>query len=339
MQTTLWNLPPKKKARRSTEALPSTGAAGAAADGGGGDSSAFVECPICSRNVLLVSSDEHVLQCLASKQPGSDRPSGAVACTEVRTPMTKEVRTSPESAASTERSKATAPRQPIQTPLGQTGGTSGQKVAGTNVGGGSVLDKMMRSARTRTEKQQFNLHTEWTNCRDWRLSWTWSPAGSNGGTDVDRKPVTVPAWATRFKSAPKTWPSAGRELLINVTHTMTPDGDCGGTMLAAWALAMKRQAKHTLSPSQLKSALQKNVRLSRPAPAVRCAAAIAMQDPSNCAEGLTQLVRRLFIITFEDSILHPALPFLGGFLITLVLSLCGNLQCLFIVWRFTVFVH
>jgi hypothetical protein len=65
--------------------------------------------------------------------------------------------------------------------------------------------------------------------------------------------------------------------------------------------------RHTLSPSQLKSALQKNVRLSRPEEAVRCATAMALCPSSSSTtsaspieqfiEGLTQLIRRYVATT------------------------------------------
>ncbi|GHP04243.1 hypothetical protein PPROV_000299700 [Pycnococcus provasolii] len=54
----------------------------------------------------------------------------------------------------------------------------------------------------------------------------------------------------------------------------------------------------------VKSALQKNVRLRRPAAAARCARALARLHPFECA-------RRLIIIAIEDSVLHPAMPVLA----------------------------
>ncbi|PNH10384.1 hypothetical protein TSOC_002885 [Tetrabaena socialis] len=55
------------------------------------------------------------------------------------------------------------------------------------------------------------------------------------------------------------------------------------------------------SPSALKSALQKAVRLGRGGCAARAALHLAKEDPA-------QLLRRLSIICVEDSILHPGLP-------------------------------
>eukprot|EP00743_Colponemidia_sp_Colp-15_P013887 GILK01016294.1.p1 GENE.GILK01016294.1~~GILK01016294.1.p1 ORF type:complete len:436 (+),score=73.45 GILK01016294.1:177-1310(+) len=58
-----------------------------------------------------------------------------------------------------------------------------------------------------------------------------------------------------------------------------------------------------LSPSVLKSALQKNVRMCRPVAAVRSAIQLLRVS-------VDDLLRRLTIIVLEDSILHPALPLL-----------------------------
>lgn len=58
-----------------------------------------------------------------------------------------------------------------------------------------------------------------------------------------------------------------------------------------------------LSPANLKSALQKNVRLMRVTPALRVALHLMRLD-------FSQFVRRLAIIVLEDGILHPDLPFL-----------------------------
>ena len=58
------------------------------------------------------------------------------------------------------------------------------------------------------------------------------------------------------------------------------------------------------SPSQLKSLLQKNIRMSRPMAAVRSALQLAVRA------GLNELLRRLSVIMLEDAILHPRLPLL-----------------------------
>ena len=58
------------------------------------------------------------------------------------------------------------------------------------------------------------------------------------------------------------------------------------------------------SPSQLKSLLQKNIRMSRPMAAVRSALQLAVRA------GLSELLRRLSVIMVEDAILHPHTPLL-----------------------------
>ena len=58
------------------------------------------------------------------------------------------------------------------------------------------------------------------------------------------------------------------------------------------------EGKSHMTPSQLKSAVQKNVRLGRPGPAVRCAAQLLALDASDG-------IRRLCVIAIEDAILPP----------------------------------
>ena len=57
----------------------------------------------------------------------------------------------------------------------------------------------------------------------------------------------------------------------------------------------------------IKSALQKQVRLRRPAEAARCARALFRMHPFECA-------RRLIVVAIEDAVLHPALPMLAWML-------------------------
>jgi hypothetical protein len=67
------------------------------------------------------------------------------------------------------------------------------------------------------------------------------------------------------------------------------------------------------SPSQLKSLVQKNVRMSRPLPAVRCALQLMVRG------GFVECLRRLVIIAIEDAVLHPLLP-----LLVWLTAVCGK---------------
>jgi len=64
-----------------------------------------------------------------------------------------------------------------------------------------------------------------------------------------------------------------------------------------------------LSPSLLKSLLQKNVRLGRPESAVRAALQLCVE----CT--FVVFLRRLAIIVVEDAIMHPLFPFVVWLLI------------------------
>lgn len=78
------------------------------------------------------------------------------------------------------------------------------------------------------------------------------------------------------------------------------------------------QPRIQLSPSLMKSILQKNIRLCNAIAAVRTAMQLIQ------LHGLTELVRRLFICCIEDSILHPMLPYLCWY--TCVLSKQQNIK-------------
>ena len=158
---------------------------------------------------------------------------------------------------------------------------------------------MMRSARERAERQSFFLSTTGTDPSNWQLRWSWTRSsgggggggggggkgeeggggGGGGGGAVDSGVSTTTAaqWEGRFKSNPRKGADAGRELTIKLCATTAAAGaDDGVSFVAALVATMAKEGRHTLSPSQLKSALQKNVRLSRPAEAVRCAASMVL---------------------------------------------------------------
>ena len=92
--------------------------------------------------------------------------------------------------------------------------------------------------------------------------------------------------------------------VVNLQHVHDP-GAPGMQPHAATFLPL-----HGLSISRLKSALQKNVRLSRPVAAVRVAWALirTAEPPGGGASGLTELLRRLPIIAIEDSLPSPLFP-------------------------------
>ena len=75
-------------------------------------------------------------------------------------------------------------------------------------------------------------------------------------------------------------------------------------------------ASFHFSPSMLKSLLQKNIRLSRPEAAVRCAHELS------CSHGVNEFVRRLPIIMLEDVILHPQILLLVIVMILLSKNFC-----------------
>ena len=337
-QTTLWGrgAPPSKKQKRQA-APPTAGvrqqAPVTAAVGGG---SSFVQCPICNKHVLLATSDEHVVQCLAKStaQVDDSKPADDFEVPQQpphEAPQKHEDKTIQSVSLAPATRDAEAPLEPAQVASDvrlsaglppaaglpsvaeiSTDDSTTNAAASTSaatVSTTSVLSAMMRSARTRTERQSFCLTTTGVDATDWQLRWSWTRAingakstnsrvAEPSGTDTDR-----PRWEGKFTSNPRKGAGClGRELTIRLS-AFTDSSDEGENFVMALARAMASAGRHTLSPSQLKSALQKNVRLSRPEEAVRCAAAMVLCPSSASSassttpleqfvEGLTQLVRR-----------------------------------------------
>lgn len=345
-QTTLWGreAPPNKKQKRSQAGPAAWPAAAcrapvAAAVGGG---SSFVQCPICNKHVLLTTSDDHVVQCLAqntatvdaskpadgvedpqqppheAQQQDTSKPTQSMPLA----PATRDEEAPPEPARVASDVRLSAGLSPAGLPSVAESSTddstpttnAATSTSAATVSTTSVLSAMMRSARTRTERQSFCLTTTGVDATDWQLRWKWtrvingakstdSRVGEPSGISTDR-----PRWEGKFTSNPRKGAGGiGRELTIRLS-AFTDSSDEGENFVMALARAMASAGRHTLSPSQLKSALQKNVRLSRPEEAIRCAAAMVLCPSSASSagsttpleqfvEGLTQLVRRYVITT------------------------------------------
>lgn len=95
--------------------------------------------------------------------------------------------------------------------------------------------------------------------------------------------------------------SAGKAKVTVELQTNVPPGS--EAQLAQLTAGSSAPSTFKGSPSLLKSALQKNVRLCRAAPAVRCALQL-MKD------NLADFLRRVSIICLEDALLHPDMPLL-----------------------------
>ncbi|KAL0035771.1 hypothetical protein WJX77_002248 [Trebouxia sp. C0004] len=94
--------------------------------------------------------------------------------------------------------------------------------------------------------------------------------------------------------------SAGKAKVTVELQTNVPGSEADLAQLTASSSA---PSTFKGSPSLLKSALQKNVRLCRAAPAVRCALQLMKANPAD-------FLRRVSIICLEDALLHPDMPLL-----------------------------
>ena len=110
--------------------------------------------------------------------------------------------------------------------------------------------------------------------------------------------ATPPAWKETVDVRDKAAPNGSLKLTLtsNVSSADAP---------FRWPALLPEPGERLphLNPSQLKSAVQKCVRLCLPAQAVRCAGALGRAEPSDC-------LRRLSVIAIEDSVAPPDLPLL-----------------------------
>ena len=121
--------------------------------------------------------------------------------------------------------------------------------------------------------------------------------------------LSTPAEGEEGGGAPHPPPPALAKVQLRLATNVMP-GDGGGSGRLPFlpppppgvpTTAATPPASVRASPSVLKSALQKNIRLGRGAPAVRLALHLLRTDPGD-------LLRRLGVIMVEDCMLHPALP-------------------------------
>jgi hypothetical protein len=96
------------------------------------------------------------------------------------------------------------------------------------------------------------------------------------------------------------------ECHVRCARNVLPSPGSPGVDFSSPSLACNQrrpgQKRFNFSPSLLKSLLQKNVRLSRPAAATRVALQLMV------CHGVSEFLRRFVIILFEDAVLHPSLP-------------------------------
>ena len=113
------------------------------------------------------------------------------------------------------------------------------------------------------------------------------------GSSADAATQQAAAWREAVDVRDKSLPSGSVKVVL--TSNLAP-----GPGPLVWPVHPPEpgEGKSHMTPSQLKSAVQKNVRLGRPGPAVRCAAQLLALDASDG-------IRRLCVIAIEDAILPP----------------------------------
>jgi hypothetical protein len=308
-----------KRPRRSAGSGEAGGAAGA------GAARSYRTCPVCSASIPSAPAfaEAHVAACLDRQQ---QREAAAVAAAAGKRREEEE-----EQAAAAAAAKAAEEDDDEKRPQQQQQQQQQQPAAGK-----SAFDELRRGS----EAQRPHSHVFYLeHCPpahpggqgSWR--WHWWPrrrAAAAAGAAATAPPPTLPppAWeATVTLGSARRGGGAGgggggngaSNGAVEVRlQTNLPSGDGADVsfdnpLLASngWppgaptaAAAQPHPPRWRGSAAVLKSALQKNVRLCRPGPAVRVALAL-LKHPDR---GADELLRRLPVICLEDALLHPALP-------------------------------
>lgn len=194
---------------------------------------------------------------------------------------------------------------------------------------------MMVNAAKRPRKEKFVLHRSESN----KLSWHWSVLDSQPlhsqtiDKQVSDKAGNASAPTTsinRSMSIAFSCKCALRDTTLTTPGCILLETNIESANPAALSSLRRIDYCHRMTPGQLKSALQKNVRTRRKEEAVMVAAALMRKD-------FVQFVRRIMIIVLEDSLLHPDYPFLSWLLLATSKGFVPDMllmeECLRIVWE------
>ena len=153
----------------------------------------------------------------------------------------------------------------------------------TAAGGSNAFAVMLASAAEL--KSRADGGTFACDFKDGRFQLSWEGSSADAPQQAAWREVVD----VRDKSLP------GGSVKVVLTSNLAP-----GPGPLAWPVHPTEpgEGRSHMTPSQLKSAVQKNVRLGRPGPAVRCAAQLLSLDASDG-------IRRLSVIAIEDAILPP----------------------------------
>jgi hypothetical protein len=254
----------------------------------------LVACPVCARQVPLQLINGHIdsPQCLPIEPPKA----GASAAGAIEPP---------------------AVEPPVEAPTMTCPTGSGSVVAAGKPGRAPTVGAfatMMDSARQASRVlhcrlRRVDIPNGYDESSDptcasmlaaqsprWELRWSWhEPCGGAWSSDVLQLRLSRRGASAETKLRLHIGAEAGAPRHPRVLWRVPPPPDVMPGALG-------------LSVSQLKSALQKNVRLCRPAAAVRVAwALVAITDGGGRRVGESELLRRLPIIAIEDVLPHPHL--------------------------------
>lgn len=169
--------------------------------------------------------------------------------------------------------------------------------SGSAQSAGDAFSRLM----ARPRKEIFNASVD--SGGQWKVRWE---------TSQEQVPELPSAWCGSVKLADK---ARGTSTIVTLNCNADAVGSADQLQLWAPDLPCNQRRPPKLSPSMLKSVLQKNVRLCRPLPAVKTALEmLKLKDTAGRWIGFDQLVRRLTIIIIEDAVLHPAYDILIWFM-------------------------
>jgi len=277
--------------------------------------SSFVECPVCGKSFSFLRIEEHVWKCssVPTAQPNASSTPPQTTAAELH-----EAKPLPSLAEASD----PAPTTPSDGLERQTGSQSQVECVDRN-----AFQHMMQAAREQGKRERFHLHYE-EEYNEW--SWFWTTGDRTVSSMMQTldhlAPVPTYRASGSHRKVQHRMPPAVSQCAWKSEMSLRPSsGFCCGSLLLTTNLAPAdasrkpqwcSRAKSSLSPSMLKSAVQKNVRLMRPESALACSVELLRCEnisKPGPGSGFFELVRRECIICVEDALLHPQFPILSFF--------------------------
>lgn len=252
--------------------------------------SKFSDCPICGKSVAIALMSDHMDSADCHNASSSSTPAAAVSA-YAPSPPTLPV---PTSAHAPRHASVSLSMNVAQAPAPPPLSTAPPSPAALRGGDAfAALRKGAEGLRPRRVVATLALASV-------PPSVEWASGGGGGAATADHEGASSAAAAWTYEHLKGTKPPVRLELRLATAASLAS---------AHPALMIALQGPLLSSKAVLISALQKNVRLCRPASAVRVAyTLLRMSDPVTGERLSTDLLRRLPIIAVEDSLPPPLFP-------------------------------